>query len=139
MSPTPTSPAGGLAEGERRRDAALQLLRDRRAIWVRRGRRALLRRLLDAGTATADDVRAAVTLPPDLDPRCMGAVPGELADAGIIRPAGYVRTARPAGHARPVLCWHLADRTAALVWLAAHPHLPDPDDGESVQRSLWDD
>jgi hypothetical protein len=107
------SPAGRL-EGERRKLSAHALLEARREVYVRRGRRALLARLLATGTATADDVRAAVTLPPDLDARCMGAVPGELASAGIIRPGGYVKTARPVGQARPVLVWHLADRAAAV-------------------------
>ena len=75
--------------GEDRRDAVLELLRQRRAALVRRGQRVLLGQLLAAGTATADDVRAVVELPLDIDPRCMGAVPGELADAGIL--PGFVR------------------------------------------------
>jgi hypothetical protein len=128
LPPPPTT-------GEDRRDAALTLLRRRRAVLVRCGQRVLLQKLLETGTATADDVRAALTLPPDIDPRCMGAVPGELADSGIIQPSGYVRTARSAGHARPVLRWHLADRPAALAWLSSHPELPD---GEPEQRTLWD-
>jgi hypothetical protein len=41
-------------------DTAHDLLRERRAVWVRRAERALLTRALDAGTATADDVAAAV-------------------------------------------------------------------------------
>jgi hypothetical protein len=129
--PTSTPPDTGAD----RRNAALELLRRRRAALVRRGQRALLGQLLAAGTATADDVRAAVELPLDIDPRCMGAVPGELADADIIRPAGYVRTGRPAGHARPVLRWQLANRDAALAWLTTHPDLPDT---EPEQRTLWD-
>src|SRR5262245_30239321 len=127
------------AAGEARRDAALALLRQRRAALVRRGQRALLRQLLTVGSATADDVRAAVELPLDIDPRCMGAVPGELADAGIIAPGGYVRTARPVGHARPVLRWQLADRAAALAWLAAHPDMADPElPSAAEQPTLWD-
>jgi hypothetical protein len=122
-----------LAISEDRRDDAIQLLRDRRAALVRRGQRALLRQLLSAGTATADDVRAAVALPPDIDPRCMGAVPGELADPGIIRADGYVRTARPVGHARPVVRWALADPTGALAWLIMHPEMPD---AEAEQPTL---
>jgi hypothetical protein len=132
MTSTPPDTGGD------RRDAALDLLRRRRATLVRCGQRALLGQLLAVGTATADDVRAAVTLPPDIDPRCMGAVPGDLADAGIIRATGYVRTARPAGHARPVLCWALADRDAALTWLTTHPELPDPAESEGEQLTLWD-
>jgi hypothetical protein len=128
----------GLGDGERRRDAALQLLRDRRASLIRRGQRALVGQLLSTGIATADDVRASQELSPGIDPRCMGAVPGELVFAGIIRPAGYVRTARPAGHGRPVLRWQLVDAAAARAWLAAHPALPDPDPADRCERTLWD-
>ncbi len=115
------SPAAGLAEGEARKLDALRLLEVHREVYVQRGRRALLLRLLDVGTATADDVRAAVELPPGLSPKLFGAVPGPLAVAGIIRPAGYVKTRRKEGHARPVLRWQLADRNGALSWLATHP------------------
>jgi hypothetical protein len=107
--------------GEDRRDAALALVRQRRAALVRRGQRALLQQLIATGAATADDVRVAVELPPVVDPRCMGAVPGELADAGIIHAAGYGWTARPAGHGRPVLFWRLSDAAAARAWLMDHP------------------
>lgn len=127
-----------LAEGERCRDAALVLLAERRAAVVHAGQRALLLRLLDAGTATADDVRDAVPLPPGIGPRCYGAVPTPLAEAGIIRAAGYQRTARPLAHARPVTVWALADRDAALVWLADHPLIPDPEPTATIQRDLWD-
>jgi hypothetical protein len=131
------SPAAGLLEGERRKLSAHALLQAHRRVYVRRGRRALLLRLLDAGTATADDVRAAVELPPALNPTCFGSVPGRLAEAGIIRPAGFVRTKRPEGHARPVQLWQLADRAAALAWLAAHPDLPDPSEDEPEQLSRF--
>jgi hypothetical protein len=101
----------------------------------------LLVRLLDANTATADDVRATVKLPPELNPTPFGTVPGQLAEPGIIRPAGFVRTKRPEGHARPVLLWQFADRTAALAWLAENPDLPDLPEPEGasrpVQLSLW--
>lgn len=113
-------------EAERRKVAAHKLLEARRALHVLRGRRALLGKLLADGTATADDVRAAVELPPDIDPKCLGAVPGALARAGIIRRVGFASTNRAAAHARPVSVWQLADRTAALTWLAEHPDRPDP-------------
>jgi hypothetical protein len=87
-------------EGVRRRDTALALLAERRAAVVRAGQRALLRRLLEASAATADDVRAAVELPPGIGPRCYDAVPIPLVEAGIIYAAGYQRTARPTAHAR---------------------------------------
>jgi hypothetical protein len=96
------------------------------ALLVRRGRRALLLRLLAAGVATADDVRAAVELPPGVNPKLFGAVPRPLAEAGIIRPAGYTTTDRPPGHGHTIRRWALADRVAALAWLAAHPDRADP-------------
>jgi hypothetical protein len=125
-------------ESERRRDAALALLAERRAALIRRAQRALLLRLLDAGTETADDVRDAVPLPPDIGPRCYGAVPTPLAEAGLFRAAGYQRTARPLAHARPVTVWALADRAAALAWLDTHPPLPDPELATPAQRTIWD-
>jgi hypothetical protein len=130
--------AAGQAEGGRRRDEALRLLRDRRAVYIRRGQRALLLALLDGGTATADAVRAAVELPPDIDPRCLGAVPHALAEAGIVARSGYAPSARPERHASILAVWALADRDAALRWLADHPELPESDRGEPAQRTLWD-
>jgi hypothetical protein len=139
MTALPVPAAAGLAEGERRRAAALAALAERRAALVRRAQRALLRQLLDTGEATADDVRAAVPLPDGIGPRCYGAVPLPLADAGIIRHAGYRPTRRPAGHARPIAVWALADRDAARAWLSTHPELPgpDPSEGDTWQPMLW--
>lgn len=117
----------GASEGERRRDNALELLRERRAVWVRRAQRALLTAALDRGTATADDVAAAVDLPPDLDGRLLGAAPGTLAHAGLLWLAGYVRSCRATRHASILAVWGLADRAAAVAWLADHPDLPDLD------------
>jgi len=114
------------AEGAAARDAAHALLAERRATYIRRGRRALLRELLLSETATADDVRDAVALPDEIDPVCMGPVPIPLARARIIRAAGYEPTSRAAGHARPLTRWALADRPAAIRWLAENPDLPDP-------------
>ena len=112
----------GQNEGEARKRERLVLLRERRAIYVHRGQRALLARLLAADTATADDVYGSVELPPSIDPRCLGAVPGPLARAGIIRSLGYVKSAR---HASPIQVWTIADRADAVAWLAANPDYPD--------------
>ena len=128
----------GHLDGERRKSNALATLAERREVYVRRGRRALLRTLLDSGTATADDVRAAVKLPPGIDPKCFGSVPGALVRAEIIRAGGFGKTRRPVGHARPVTVWELVDRAAALQWLANHPDQPDPDDNfPASQLSLF--
>src|SRR5262249_58166133 len=68
--PTATSTAGPV-EGERRRDAALQLLRAHRAILVRRGQRALLT-LLQHGAQTTDAGRSLVPIPAATEPRPVG-------------------------------------------------------------------
>jgi hypothetical protein len=112
-------------EGERRKQDVLQTLAAHREAYVNRGRRVLLERLLSHGLATADDVRRAVELPGKIDPRCLGSVPGPLARAGIIRCTGSTKTKRAKAHARKIEVWALADRAAALAWLAAHPDQPD--------------
>jgi hypothetical protein len=115
-------------------------LEARREVYVRRGRRAMLEVLLRKGTATADDIRAAVELPPEIDARCLGACPGALAYAKIIRAAGFVRSARPERHACWLQVWELVDRQAAVQWLADHLDLPDPIEGEGatvLQRVLF--
>jgi len=116
----------GQADGEALKCNAHALLAARREVFVLRGRRALLWRLLDTGEATADDVRDAVELPDEINPVCLGVVPGTLAKAGIIERAGFVTTARAEAHARPVSVWRLRDRAAALAWLATHPDRPNP-------------
>ena len=129
----------GAAEGERQKLDALALLEARRECYVRRGRRALLDAVLRSGAATADDVWEAMELPPGIDPRCLGSIPGPLARAGIVRPAGFVKSRRPERHASYIQVWQLADRAAALRWLATHPDLPDPpaDDPPAVQGVLF--
>lgn len=113
------------AEGEWRKADRLDLLEARRQIYIHRGRRALLLRLLECGTATADDVRAAVELPPGINAKLFGAVPTPLAKAGLICSAGFARTSRATAHARPVTEWALVDRDAATRWLTTHADIPD--------------
>lgn len=128
----------GLQEGERRRDAAQATLEARRHAIVRKGQRALLITLLERETATADDVRAAIELPPEIGAKCLGAVPGTLARAGIIDRAGFAATTRPNAHARPVSVWRLRDRAAAEQWLIDYPEIaePPPPANEKDQRRL---
>ena len=127
-------------ESERRKLEAHALLQARRAVYVLRGRRALLRRLLDAGEATADAVRDAVELPDGINPVCLGVVPGPLARAGLIERVGFARSRRANAHARPVSVWRLLDRDAALTWLAAHADRPDPVPAveSATSVTLWD-
>jgi hypothetical protein len=128
MSESPLDPITGRQRGEALKADAFANLEANRERWVLRGRRALLATLLDAGVATADDVRDAVTLPPRLSPKCFGSVPGLLARAKIIRADGYAKTCRPTAHARPLTVWRLIDAPAAQRWLRDHPD-PDDDDG----------
>ncbi|MFM8272962.1 MAG: hypothetical protein ACKODX_11590 [Gemmata sp.] len=118
------SPIGNDGEGEARRDAALNLLRVRRADLIHECTAAALRVALDRGEVCADDVRAVVPIPADISPKLVGCVFRDLADAGILRRDGFRNSTRPAAHARPLSVWRLADDAAALVWLAAHPTTP---------------
>ena len=110
---TPEDRKAGQEEGERRKDAAHHRLEALRDVYIRRARRALLLRLLDAGTATADDVAQRIG-PTDrrIDPRWLGTVPGPLAIARIIHRVGYTKSARPIRHASVIAVWELADRAA---------------------------
>lgn len=126
------------AEGERRKLAAHALLTARRELYILRGRRALLAALLENGEATADDVRRRVEIPADVNPVCLGSVPGLLALAGIIRRVGFATTARPLAHARPVSAWALRDADAARAWLEAHPDRADPCGPVAAGPGLFD-
>jgi len=126
MITLPEPPANGQAEGERRRDAALALLNAKRPAVVRRLQRAAVLIALDTGTVTADDVRAVVPIPWPINPKVNGAALNTLAELGILHAGDYIRSRRAVAHARPVRVWHIADRIAALTWLAAHPEYPDP-------------
>lgn len=107
------------AEGQAQRDAALTLLRARRAGLVRACTAAALRVALDRGEVSADDVRAAVPIPADISPKLVGVVFRDLADAGILRRSGFRNSTRPAAHARPLSVWSLTDAAAATAHLAA--------------------
>ncbi len=114
-------------EGERLKLGAFAILSARRESLIRRARRALLASLLQGGdTVTIDEVRAVVPVPDGINPKAFGPVPFELAAAGIIVADGFVQSARPEAHARPVKRWRLVDRAAAANWLAIHPELADP-------------
>ena len=126
-----------ISDGERSKRTAFALLAARRQALIRAGRRALLAALLERGEATADDVRRAVPLPPSVGPKVFGAVPGELAEAGIIAADGYTTSNRPEAHARPVQRWRLVNRDAALTWLKDHPDQPTPPPEEDFSTDLF--
>ena len=123
---TGSIPAPQPLDGRARKLAAHALFAEIRALYLLRGRRALLSALLKNSTATADDVRLAVELPDGIDPVCMGAVPGALARCGIIEGAGFTESRRPDAHSRPITVWRLVDPTKAAKWLANNLDRPDP-------------
>lgn len=107
--------------GRALKDSAHAILEARRDRFITQARRELLAVLLERGTASADDVRERLTLPADIGPVCLGAVPKPFALARIIRRIGFVTTARPEAHARQVSVWELVEPDAARQWLADHP------------------
>lgn len=121
---TTTDRTTGRLLGEAAKASAHGVLAARRAALVLRGRRALLEVLLARGEGSADDVRDVVELPTGVDAKAFGVVPAELARSGIIRAAGYLRTARPTAHARALTRWVLVNRSAAEQWLREHPETP---------------
>ena len=129
-------PQDGRYEGERLKQGALDALESCRQAILVKGRRALLRRLLASPTATADDIRKAVDLPEGMDPRVFGDVPAPCAagDHPGDRQFCSIGSARPpCGWLR---VWELADRAAAIAWLATHPEAPAP--GPGGQLPLFD-
>ena len=115
-----------VADGEARRDSALNLLRVRRAGLIRECTAAALRIALEAdGIVTADEVRDIVTIPPGISPKLMGPVFRDLADAGILRRDGYRASKRRCAHARPLSVWRLADIAAAYARLASLNNVPN--------------
>ena len=108
-------------DGEARKRAAHRLLESHHLLVLLSDPHALLTGLI--GVGTVDDVRVAVPLPLDENPKVFGAVPGALVAASVIRAAGYATTRRADAHARPVV-WELADRAAAVAWPPAHPDEP---------------
>lgn len=111
--------------GESRRDAAHALHEKYRTAYLLKARRVLLNVLLQKGTATADDVRDALTLPGWIDPKLLEAVPGALVKAKIIRESSIAKSRRPEAHARQLSVWELVDRDAVLRWLSEHPEEGD--------------
>ncbi|MCA9109372.1 MAG: hypothetical protein KDA52_05465 [Planctomycetaceae bacterium] len=110
-----------LDDGEQRKRDAHKTLEKYRALIIEQFRRRFLCILLEHGTATIDDVRELMELPTGMDATCLGAVPGPLARAGIIRRVGYVKSERADAHARPISVWELLDSHAVVEWIRSHP------------------
>lgn len=117
--------------GEALKNAALLLHEAQRSGLLLEVRRRFVQCLLARGTATVDDARAGVVIPTGIDPVCLGAVPGALARANIIRRNGYRASMRPEAHARPLSEWRLLDSEKAKAWLRAHPERPAVQSGQA--------
>ena len=104
--------------GEALRDHSLNQLRERRPELIRQFSDAAIRIALDSGIVCADDVRALVPIPDGINPKFVGCVFRDLADAGILRRDGYQPSKRPKAHARPITLWRLADAHKAIARLA---------------------
>jgi len=109
--------------GQQRKAQALQWFAANRAKHVLLGQRALVLAMFSNPhrTATADQVRAAVVLPPGMNPVLFGRVPGPLATLGLIANVGSVKSQRPERHGAPTILWLLIDEVAAMNWLIANP------------------
>lgn len=121
--------------GETRKGKVLASLAARNGPIIRAGQRALLSHLLDNGVATVDDVRDRVALSEGTNPKVFGTIPAALVSAGIIAPAGFIKSRRPESHARPVTVWQLIDRDSALRWLDENP--PIVVKTPATQPTLW--
>lgn len=120
-------PPHSKSSGRCRKKEALSAFEKVQRIFLNRCRRALLVALLENNVATMDDVRTAVVIPSDINPKCLGAVPGALVRSGIIAASGYAPTTRREGNCRTLRVWSLADADAARRWLALHPDHPYPE------------
>jgi len=100
-----------------------------------RARCVFLKHAITHSTVTADDVQAAIDLPPGIDPKVLGPVPVPFARAGIIERVGFRNSTRADAHARPVSVWKLVDRAKAERWLSDNS-LPAPI--ETQQHALVD-
>lgn len=109
------------------RDQALDLAKQFKASYVRRACRIMLERALaNEGRITTDFVRDSMSIREGIGWRWLGAVPKQLAKAGLLTAGGYEQSSIIRNHARPVGVWYLTDRHRARLWLAENPELPDP-------------
>lgn len=96
------------SDGRAARQLAFDLFRTHRSELIAEASRIMVEIARTRGQVTIEDVRAAMTIPEEHDPRWLGAVPNGLARRGILRRVGFVETKRPKAHARPISLWELA-------------------------------
>ncbi len=109
--------SNGGADGEARRDAALDLLLVHRGPLIRQIQAAAVRTAIEQWEVCADDVRALVPIPDGVNPKVVGAVFASLGRSQILQCIGFKKSTRPEAHARPIGKWRLANRSAAIKFL----------------------
>ena len=106
-----------MSDGESIKGSALAAHEEKHGALLAELRTRLIRHLLKNGEGTVEDARAGFELPRDVNPACLGAVPGPLSRAGLIARKAYKNATRTAAHARAVSIWVLGDRERAEHWL----------------------
>lgn len=117
-------------EGERRRDAALCLLQNRKDWLVRHAQRRMLQAAVgrEDATFTSDDAADDLAIKYDHGGKWIGAAVRALAETGLTEETGrWVKTCRPFAHGRRIPVWRLPSKPAAQGWLAGHSEMPCPD------------
>ena len=94
-----------LDEALRRRDYGLELLEERYPIFLERARAAARIICNVKGTVTADDVRAVLSIPPDVHPNTMGA----LFQGPQWEFMGWERSSQPQRHGNRAGRWRLKE------------------------------
>lgn len=95
-----------MSTGRELRDCAFDLLEnssEQRKLWVASARVEARRLALRHGTVTAEALRRVHPVPPDWDPRILGAV---FRTSEWVR-VGFVSTPRAMAHGRPIAVWTL--------------------------------
>lgn len=83
-------------------------LSDDRAAVFAAAQRAMLDVLRTRPTASADDIRPRVTIPPHVHPAIIGSAILGLRRDGLIVQVSTIATSRPAGHSHLMRVWKLA-------------------------------
>lgn len=126
-------------EGRELKQLAFDLFEKERGEQLAEARRRFIAIAVERGRVTINDVRNRMAIPPELDPRWLGAVPSPFAHRGIVRRAGD----EPSGcaHGRYISVWELvriptSEEIAEIVQggrrKKARPDRPD-DNGDGVK------
>lgn len=121
-------------DGRTARSEALASFEERRARYPVRARQSFVRRLLEIGETTVNEIRNACPIPRNVSASSFGAVPTPFVHMGIVARTGFRPATSPECHASNVSAWRFVERGWALAWLADSPEPAIP---ESGQRELF--